>query len=232
MKKDNIIFGSLLLVLLLVFYGCMKKEEPIYANFDKEDNLMRPMDYRAWVFAGTGTTPQFLNVGHDGFSDFQNVYIDPVSFEFWKENGYFREGTILVKEVIAAIDQTDIPIGTTLLQGKVLRASAMVKDTVRFPDAPGGWEYFSFTNPDGTFKKQTNKVGVERACIACHALTKAGHGPFVEHQAPLRDAQGFGKGSPENLDDRSSLPSNQLKLLRDKDPKDFSFQCMNLPKQQ
>ena len=151
----------------------------------------------------------------DGFSDFQNIYIDPESFNFWKNNGYYREGTILVKEIIAAAEQTDLPIGKTYLQGKVLRLSAMVKDTIKFPDVPGGWEDFSYTNEDGTFKKYSNPIGEAKGCIECHKLTKEGSGPFSEHHIVLRDAKNFGKGNPENLDDRSQLPSNKIKLLRD-----------------
>jgi len=204
----------LMLFLSLILFSCKKQEEN-YVHFDTNDSLIRPSDYRSWIFAGTATTPSDQNSDMIAFTDFQNIYIDPVSFAFWKENGYFREGTILVKEIIAAIDETNISIGKTYLQGKVLRTSALVKDSIRFPDVPGGWEYFTFTNEDGTYKKKSEPVGLKKGCIQCHMLTEAGSGPFAEHHAPLRDAKKFGKGSPENLDDRSVLPSENLKLLRD-----------------
>lgn len=209
----NITTSALLLFLVFSFFSC-NNEKKEYTKFSDKNELDRPKDYREWIFAGTATTPADLNPGMTGFSDFQNIYIDPISFSFWKEYGYFKEGTVLVKEVIAAAEEMDFPIGKTYSQGKVLRLSAMVKDTVRFPNVPGGWEYFTYTNKDGTFKKKSEPVG-DKGCIECHKLSKAGSGPFYEHHAPLRDAKGFGKGSPENLDDRSVLPSEKIRLLRD-----------------
>jgi len=210
---DKIFKTSVFIAIISFIYSC-NTTDGAYVNLNDKNELERPLDYRSWIFAGTSTTPAELNPGMDGFSDFQNIYIDPISFEFWKNKGYFREGTIIVKEIIAASEETNLPIGKTYLQAQVLRLSAMIKDTTRFPDAPGGWEYFSYTNEDGTFKKYSNPIG-NKGCIACHKLTNEGSGPFVEHHMILREARGFGNGNPENLDDRSILPSHNIKLLRD-----------------
>jgi hypothetical protein len=38
-------------------------------------------------------TPNALNGGEAPFPEFHNVYIDPVSYDHWKEKGEWREGT-------------------------------------------------------------------------------------------------------------------------------------------
>ena len=43
-----------------------------YANFDSKGHLLRPKNYREWVFAGTGTTPKSVHADVL-FPDFQNV---------------------------------------------------------------------------------------------------------------------------------------------------------------
>ncbi|MBL7711931.1 MAG: cytochrome P460 family protein [Chitinophagaceae bacterium] len=191
----------LVVLLLAACNGDTGTEHACYA-FNKQGALIRPTDYRSWVFAGTGTTP----LSHDStvlFPDFQNIYIDPESYRFWKENGYYREGTILVKELIRKGD-TIAPIGKGYWQGEAYSLSATIKDTAHFPHAPGGWEYFKFTDEaQGVLAETSAALGA--ACISCHRAAKAGFGPFTELYMPLRDARGFGKGNPENSSRRKGL---------------------------
>jgi len=184
-----------------------------HMNFNEAGELKRPEDYRSWVFAGSVSTPQILDT-NALFPDFQNIYIDPEGYQFWKENGYFAEGTMMVKELLYATDKRTLPIGKGFVQGRAHNLAVTLKDTVRFPDVPGGWEYFDFGElPNGDYKDYTQPVGNTLGCIACHSNAEAGYGPFPELYAPLRDAKGFGKGSPENLKNRSELPSEKLKRL-------------------
>lgn len=173
-----------------------------YYAFNKQGALIRPAGYRTWVFAGTGATP----LSHDStalFPDFQNIYIDPESYQFWKENGYYREGTILVKELIRKGD-TVAPIGKGYWEGEAYSLSATIKDTARFPHAPGGWEYFKFADYTKGVLSETSPV-LGGACISCHSAAKEGYGPFTELYMPMRDARGFGKGNPENSNKRKGL---------------------------
>lgn len=191
-----------------------KEQKSGYYKFNQKGELVRPDDYRSWVFAGTGTTPKALDP-NVLFPDFQNVYIDPVGYRFWKQNGYFRDGTIFVKELIRK-GETNSPVGTGFFQGEAYSLSITVKDSKRYPDAPGGWQYFKFADYEkGVLTKTSAALG--GGCIACHASAKAGHGPFVELYMPMRDAKGFGKGSPENLDTRPGLMPKMPEHLRAKE---------------
>lgn len=190
--------------------ACNKAEtkEKSYYTFNEKNELIRPTDYRTWVFAGTGTTPKSFD--HNAiFPDFQNIYIDPDSYRFWKENGYYRNGTIFVKELIHTGD-TISPIGKGFYQGDAYSVAATIKDSVRFPEAPGGWEYFDYSLEKGVLPETSPALG--GSCIECHSKSAAGHGAFTELYLPMRDAKGFGKGNPENLNTRkSSMPNSSMK---------------------
>lgn len=204
---------SVFVITIQCFNNKTKGKENAFTEYNDKGELLRPKDYRSWVFAGTVTTPEVLDTSAL-FPDFQNIYIDPVGFKFWKKNGYFDEGTILVKELLRATDRRKLPIGEGFVQGKIYDIAATIKDTIKYPNVPGGWEYFDFSEqPNGEFTAVAKPVGNMLGCIACHSQAEAGYGPFPELYAPLRDAKGFGEGSPENLSNRNSLPSAKLKLL-------------------
>lgn len=198
--------------MLVGLAACYKvdTEEKRYYNFNEKNELLRPTDYRTWVFAGTGTTPKSYD--HAAiFPDFQNIYIDPESYRFWKENGYYRNGTIFVKELIHQGDSIS-PIGKGFFQGEAYSVAAAIKDSIRFPDVPGGWQYFDYFSKDGVLLGTSPALG--GACISCHAKAAAGYGAFTEFYLPLRDAKGFGKGNPENLDTRKTAISNAMKEIK------------------
>ncbi|WP_345989180.1 cytochrome P460 family protein [Chryseobacterium sp. Chry.R1] len=213
-KSNHIILFILLIITATAISRSNKIEKNPYYKYDKQGNLFRPKDYRSWIFAGTVASPKILDPNVI-FPDFQNIYIDPISFKFWKKNGYFREGTIFVKELLKATDRRELPIGKGFVQGKVWDVAVTIKDTARYPKAPGGWEYFDFVeDKDGNYDEFSPVMG-NTGCIACHSKSETGYGPFSELYAPLRDAQGFDKDNPENLSNRNKLPSYLLRYLNE-----------------
>jgi len=179
-----------------------KQEAVQYYKFVEDGSLIRPLDYRTWIFVGSAATPKSLD-STVLFPDFQNVYMDPDSYKFWRENGYYREGTIFVKELLRT-GETISPIGRGFYQGPHYSLSATIKDTLLFPDTPGGWQYFKFTNYEKQLLENTS-VALGGACIACHNNTKAGFGPFTELYPVLLDAKNYGKENPENRNTRTGL---------------------------
>ncbi len=57
---------------------------------DANDELVRPTDYRSWVYVGTPLTPNELNNGKAAFPEFHNVYIDPMSYDHYKKTGEWK----------------------------------------------------------------------------------------------------------------------------------------------
>lgn len=214
MHIKKLIVSSTIGLSLAALMACGGKTGKTYYAFNEAGELIRPTGYRTWVFAGTGTTPESQD-STAIFPDFQNIYIDPESYAFWKENGYYREGTIMVKELIRKGD-TVSPIGRGFWQGEAYSLSATVKDTIRFPDAPGGWQYFKYTDYEkGLLTDASPMLGGK--CISCHSNTKAGYGPFIELYMPMRDARGYGKDDPENGGRRKGLTPKMPVHMQEKE---------------
>ena len=98
MKIKRALITLISLYALLPISGIALADEA-YSIQDGE--LQRPTGYREWVYVGTPVTPNEMNGGKAAFPEHHNVYIDPKSWAYWKETGVFRDGTILVKELVS-----------------------------------------------------------------------------------------------------------------------------------
>jgi hypothetical protein len=113
-------------------------------TFNDNGELLRPdVSYREWVYVGTPLTPNDLNPPEANFPEFHNVYIHPSDFDHWKRTGRFPDGTVLVKELVS-VGATSATSGIGYFMGEYLGLETTIKDSVRFPDEPGNWAYFSF----------------------------------------------------------------------------------------
>ena len=85
-------------------------------QFTADGELMLPPEgiWREWPYIGTPLTPNALNDGEAPFPEFHSVYIDPVSWEHWRETGEFRDGTVLAKELVSVISTDANPDGSTV----------------------------------------------------------------------------------------------------------------------
>ena len=68
-------------------------------EYTASGDLILPKDFHEWVYVGSPLTPNALNGGMAGFPEFHNVYIEPGSYEIYKQTNLFPEGTILFKEL-------------------------------------------------------------------------------------------------------------------------------------
>lgn len=156
--------------------------------------LERPAGYREWVYVGTPLTPNDLNDGKAAFPEFHNVYIDPKSWAHWKETGEFREGTILVKELVAVGLKAAVS-GNGYFQGDFVGLEATIKSAKHFPDEPGNWAYFSFSTPDHKSLTGSAKAFPAESCNACHAAAAADDFVFTQYYPVLRAGKGTGKNA-------------------------------------
>lgn len=51
----------------------MKKEMTKFYQLNSKGEMLRPKDYRTWVYIGTPVTPNDLNGGHAAFPEIHNV---------------------------------------------------------------------------------------------------------------------------------------------------------------
>ena len=161
---------------------------PSMAKFDTQGNLIRPEGYREWIFVGTPLTPNDMNKGKAPFPEFHNVYMDPASWKHYKKTGKFRNGTILVKELVS-VGSKKAASGNGYFMGEFIGLEATVKDSMRFADEPGNWAYFSFTSGEGKPLKDTSKAFPASACNACHDLNAAEDWVFTQYYPVLRAAK-------------------------------------------
>jgi len=158
----------------------------------KNGELQRPTGYREWIYVGTPVTPNELNDGKAAFPEFHNVYIDPKSWSHWKNTGQFRDGTILMKELVAVGSKAAVS-GLGYFQGDFLGLEATIKSVKHFPNEPGNWGYFSFSTPDHGSLNTTAKAFPAAACNACHAASAADDFVFTQYYPVLRVGKGKGQ---------------------------------------
>ncbi|MEO2053099.1 MAG: cytochrome P460 family protein [Allomuricauda sp.] len=165
--------------------------------------LERPTGYRSWVYVGTPLTPNDMNNGKAAFPEFHNVYIDPTSYNHYKKTGEWREGTILIKELVSVGTKAAVS-GNGYFMGDFIGLEATIKSKKYFPNEPGNWAYFSFTNPEGGDLAHTGKPFGTQMCNACHQASAKDDFVFTQHYPVLRAAKNIGENVvPENTAKRS-----------------------------
>lgn len=163
-----------------------------YDRFNNNDELIRPTGYREWIYIGAPLTPNDMNNGHAAFPEFHNVYMDPVSWEHWKQTGEFRDGTMIIKELVSVATKSSSS-GAGYFMGEYIGLEAVVKDASRFPDSDKNWGFFRFTTDDHKKLLRTSKVMKSESCAACHTGNAAQDAIFTQHYPVLRAAKAKGE---------------------------------------
>jgi hypothetical protein len=215
-----------LLAIILLTTGCVsalnakddEQQTPSY-TLDGQGELIRPTDYRSWIYVGTPVTPNDMNNGKAAFPEHHNVYIDHESYKHYLKTGEWREGTILVKELVSVGTKQAVS-GNGYFQGDFIGLEATIKSKADFPDEPGNWAYFSFTNheePNGELAL-TAAPFPSASCNSCHAASAQDDFVFTQHYPVLRAAKGM-KTTPENKSARpkttigSTSPSGEAESI-------------------
>lgn len=160
----------------------------------KEGMLERPTGYREWVYVGTPVTPNDMNNGAAAFPEHHNVYIDPESWAHWKKTGDFRDGTILMKELVDVGTKGAVS-GNGYFQGNFIGLEATIKSKKHFADEPGNWAYFSFSTPDHKTLTETAAAMPTASCNVCHAAAAADDFVFTQYYPVLREGKATGKNA-------------------------------------
>ena len=160
--------------------------------FTMEDGeLLRPVGYREWVYVGTPVTPNDMNNGKAAFPEFHNVYIDPISWDYWKQTGKFRDGTIIIKELVAVGGKAAVS-GNGYFMGNFVGLEATIKSKKHFAKEPGNWAYFSFSTKNHKSLTKQAKAMPTDACNACHKAAAADDYVFTQYYPVLTAGKGAG----------------------------------------
>jgi len=187
------IISALAATLLLQLLGASSAFAEEYFTM-KNGKLERPTGYREWVYVGTPVTPNDMNNGKAAFPEFHNVYIDPKSWAHWKKKGSFREGTILIKELVSVGSKAAVS-GAGYFQGEFLGLEATIKSSKHFADEPGNWAYFSFSTKDHKSLTKAAAAFPADACNACHKNSAADDWVFTQYYPVLSAGKGKGKNA-------------------------------------
>jgi Cytochrome P460 len=152
-------------------------------EFTPDGKLKRPVGYRKWVYIGTPVTPNDLNDGEAPFPEFHAVYIDPASFAHYEKTGEFRDGTVMVKELIG-VGAKEATSGKGYFMGDFSGLETSIKDSKRYKDEPGSWAYFSFGHKY-PLKAEVAK-NAAASCNDCHQTSAARDYVFSQYYPVLR----------------------------------------------
>ena len=190
-KRGYVGIGGLIAVFVFcaVLVSCepgSQAEQPAsFYSFNADGSLVRPVGYRTWVYVGTPLTPNELNPPEAPFPEFHNVYIDPASWAHYESTGEFRDGTILIKELVLVGSKAAVS-GTGYFMGEFVGLEATIKSAEHFPDEPGNWAYFSFGHAYPL--TESAEAFPAEACNACHAMSAADDFVFTQYYPVLRAA--------------------------------------------
>jgi hypothetical protein len=147
-------------------------------EFTDKGELLRPADYREWVFlaSGLGMTygPNRPQAGQA--APFDNVFVNPESYRAFMKTGRWPDGTTFMLEIRSAEENVSINAGGRT-QGALRATEASVKDSKRYPD--GGWAYFSFDGPKG-IRESAAPFPRTAGCYSCHSRNAAVEWTFTQ----------------------------------------------------
>jgi len=205
-KKTFIIVGALAQLLVTV---------PVVADeyyTIQSGVLERPTGYREWIYVGTPVTPNEMNNGKAAFPEHHNVYIDPKSWAHWKKTGKFRDGTILMKELVSVGSKSAVS-GKGYFQGEFIGLEATIKSKQHFPNEPGNWAYYSFSSKDHKTLAKTAKAFPSASCNSCHKAAASDDFVFTQYYPVLSAGKAAGKsatgGHDSDLDNSYIEPQGE-----------------------
>jgi hypothetical protein len=154
-------------------------------DFTQDGKLKKPEGYRKWVYVGTPLTPNELNGGEAPFPDFHAVYIDPESYAHYEKTGEFRDGTVMIKELVG-IGAKEATSGKGYFMGDFIGLEASIKDSKRFKDEPGNWAFFTFGHKYPLKAEATMQNAT--VCNSCHQTSAKKDYVFSQFYPVLRAA--------------------------------------------
>ena len=152
--------------------------------FTSTGQLVRPLDYRSWVFvtSGLGMTYGPAKPADGQPPLFDNVFVTRDAYNAFLRSGTWPDKTMFILEGRRAEANVSINNGGHT-QGQMAFMEAAVKDTARFTST-GGWGYFSFDSRGGLVESAA-AMPPTASCYACHSTNTAVDNTFVQFYPEL-----------------------------------------------
>ena len=190
MKSHSILFLALILPLTAISADQHAVMQP---TFTVDGKVVRPENWRKWVFLGSPLTPNALNGGKAPLPEYHHVYIEPTALAYYQTFGVFADGTQLVEEMVLTITEgaaedgsIQTASGTGYFNGEFAGLVLSIKHKTRFADQPGGWAYFSFGTGKPPPYSETASILPVEICNSCHAANAEEDWVFSQYYPVLR----------------------------------------------
>jgi hypothetical protein len=152
------------------------------AQYTKDGALVRPQNYREWVFlsSGLGMTygPNAPAAGDP--LRFDNVFVNPSSYREFLRTGTWPDGTVLILEIRESQSKGSINQHGSY-QTNVVAIEANVRDSKRFPGR--NWAFFDLSSRAG--QETARPIAPGNRCEQCHSTNGAVDNTFVQFYPEL-----------------------------------------------
>jgi hypothetical protein len=166
--------------------------QPAYTD---EGFLVRPADFRKWVFVGASMGLNYTKNPPPGPGVFHHVYMQPEAYDHYVKTGTFPEKTMMVMENYSPGSKEDNSAKGVVegerefenLNGHFEDArvgfEVALKDSERFEER---WGYFNFTTRGALL--EAAPAFPKAACWNCHDQHAADDNVFVQFYPVLRES--------------------------------------------
>jgi hypothetical protein len=175
------------------------------AEYTGDAQLKFPENYRNWIYLTTGFDMSYTAAATPDHHMFDNVFVNPESYQAFLKTGAWPDKTMLVLEVRGAKSKGSINQAGNFQDTEVMGLEVHVKDESRF-HSQGNWAFFGFeaaTVPSPAIagaKPSASTAGAAGAqpqtptskmtptstsCYSCHAQHAAVDTTFVQFYPTL-----------------------------------------------
>ena len=168
----------------LLLLGASPEAKGPKPQYDANGNLIRPTDYREWIFLSSGLGMNY-NAAAGSHDMFTNVFVPRWAYEEFLKSGKWPEQTMWIVEERGAESKGSINQHGHY-QTDLMGSPVEVKDSARFPDK---WGYFAF----GESNQTAEAMPKGNPCWSCHDAHAAVEHTFVQFYPTLKPvAKKFG----------------------------------------
>jgi len=173
----TILCSMLMLAACLVLLAAAPDEKMPKPQYDDKGQLVRPADYREWMFLSAGYGMNY-SPGPDSHEMFTNVFVQRWAYDDFVSSGKWPEQTTFV------IDERDAASRSSInqkghYQTDLMGLAVEVKNSAKNPDK---WAYYAFS-ADG---KSAGAMPHGNACWSCHDAHAAVEHTFVQFYPTLK----------------------------------------------
>ena len=184
--KNWLVFTIAMASIAVFLTSAMGAQAPVpelnSPRFGADNELMRPENYREWIYLSSGLGMSYSPAATATSSanpPFDNVFVTPSAYRSFLQTGTWPDKTMFVLELRGSVSEGSIN-KQGHFQGQMLGMEVEVKDASRFP---GKWAFYEF----GRTAAAAKPLPPTATCYSCHAQNGAVDNTFVQFYPTLAD---------------------------------------------